>query len=38
MGAMSKIEIWSKEVWENPANNSKMDTEDFANALEEYNF
>ena len=38
MGAMSKIEIWSKAVWENPANDSKMETEDFANALTEYNF
>ena len=38
MGAMSKIEVWSKEVWDNPANDSKMEAEDFANALEEYNF
>ena len=38
MGAMSKIEVWSREVWEAPNNESKMDTEDFANALAEYNF
>ena len=38
MGAMSKVEVWSKAVWENPANDSKMETEDFANALKEYNF
>ncbi|MCI8608906.1 MAG: division/cell wall cluster transcriptional repressor MraZ [Firmicutes bacterium] len=38
MGAMSKIEIWSKEQWEAPDNDSKMDTQDFANALMEYRF
>ena len=38
MGAMSKIEVWSKDVWEAPENGSKMETEDFANALAEYNF
>lgn len=38
MGAMSKIEVWSKDVWESPENDSKMETEDFANALAEYNF
>ena len=38
MGAMSKIEIWSKETWEDPDNDSKMKTEDFASALAEYNF
>ena len=38
MGAMSKIEVWSKEVWDSPDNDSKMETEDFANALTEYNF
>lgn len=38
MGAMSKIEVWSKEVWEAPDNDSRMNTEDFANALTEYNF
>lgn len=38
MGAMSKIEVWSKEVWDDPENANKMETEDFANALSEYNF
>jgi MraZ protein len=38
MGAMSKIEIWSREVWEAPDNGSKMEKEDFAQALTEYNF
>lgn len=38
MGAMSKIEVWSKEVWSAPDNDSRMDREDFANALREYNF
>ena len=38
MGAMSKIEVWRKDVWEAPENDSKMETEDFANALAEYNF
>lgn len=38
MGAMSKIEIWSREVWNAPDNDSKMEKEDFAHALTEYNF
>jgi len=38
MGAMSKIEVWSKAVWDAPDNESKMNTKDFANALTEYNF
>ncbi len=38
MGAMAKIEVWSREVWEAPENDGKMETEDFANALAEYNF
>lgn len=38
MGAMSKIEVWSREVWDAPDNSSKMETEDFAQALAEYNF
>lgn len=38
MGAMSKIEVWSREIWDAPGNDSKMDTEEFANALAEYNF
>ena len=38
MGAMSKIEVWSKEVWDAPENENKMETEDFAKALAEYRF
>ena len=38
MGAMSKIEIWSREVWEAPDNDSKMEREEFSQALTEYNF
>ncbi len=38
MGAMSKIEVWSREVWDAPENESKMENEDFARALAEYNF
>lgn len=38
MGAMSKIEIWAREVWDNPENANKMETDEFANALAEYNF
>ncbi len=38
MGAMSKIEVWSREVWEAPDNESKMENKDFAKALTEYNF
>ena len=38
MGAMSKIEIWSREVWTAPDNDSKMEREDFAQALTEYSF
>ncbi len=38
MGAMSKIEIWSRERWEAPDNDGKMDTQDFTSALMEYSF
>lgn len=38
MGAMKKIEIWSKETWDNPDNENKMDTDEFASSLQEYNF
>jgi MraZ protein len=38
MGAMSKIEIWSREVWNAPDNSGKMEKEDFSQALTEYNF
>ncbi len=38
MGAMSKIEIWSREVWDAPDNAGKLDTASFADALLEYHF
>ncbi len=38
MGAMSKIEVWGREIWDAPDNESKMETEAFSKALEEYNF
>lgn len=38
MGAMSKIEVWSRPLWDSPNNDSKMDKEEFASALKEYNF
>lgn len=38
MGAMTKIEIWSREIWDAPDNDNKMDPADFSKALEEYNF
>ncbi len=38
MGAMSKVEVWSKEIWESPENADRMDSKDFADALLEYSF
>lgn len=38
MGAMKKIEIWSKEIWDAPDNDNKMDSTEFANSLAQYNF
>lgn len=38
MGAMRKIEVWSREVWDRPENESRMDSEEFAGALVRYNF
>ncbi|MEF9921487.1 MAG: division/cell wall cluster transcriptional repressor MraZ [Anaerovoracaceae bacterium] len=38
MGAMKKIEIWSKEKWDAPDNENKMDTNEFADSLASYNF
>ena len=38
MGAMRKIEVWSKEVWESPDNENKMDSEEFAESLAQYKF
>ncbi len=38
MGTMKKIEVWSRDVWDKPDNESKMDTDEFADALVKYNF
>ena len=38
MGAMRKIEIWADEVWSTPDNDSRLSSEEFAEALEKYNF
>lgn len=38
MGAMRKIEVWSKEVWDAPDNENKMDSEEFAESLAQYRF
>ena len=38
MGAMRKIEVWSREVWETPDNEGRMDYDAFAEALKKYNF
>lgn len=38
MGAMRKIEVWSKEVWNSPDNENKMDSEEFAESLAQYKF
>ena len=38
VGAMKKIEIWSKELWESPGKDIKLSTEELAGALEKYNF
>ena len=38
IGARSKIEVWAREVWEDPLNDSKMETEGFGEALREYGF
>lgn len=38
MGAMKKVEIWSKEIWEAPTNENKMETSEFADTLVEYKF
>lgn len=38
MGAMRKVEIWSREVWETPENEGKLDSQEYAEALRQYNF
>lgn len=37
VGAMKKIEVWSKKVWEDPSDD-KYDTGNFGDALAKYNF
>lgn len=38
MGALKKVEIWAKEVWDAPDNSDRMDTAEFAETLKEYKF
>ena len=38
MGAMKKIEVWAKEVWDDAENGQKMDSEEFSDALSLYQF
>lgn len=38
VGAMKKIEVWSKEVWENPDEYKLPDKIDYSEALSKYNF
>lgn len=38
MGAMKKIEIWSREVWETPANQGDTEHQNYSEALAKYNF
>lgn len=38
LGAMKKIEVWSKDCWEDPDSEHKMDSEEFAKTLATYNF
>ena len=38
LGAMNRIEIWSKEVWENPDDYPAKEKKDFISALVKYGF
>lgn len=38
MGVRTKIEVWSKEVWDAPDNNGKIEPEKWAEALLKYGF
>jgi len=38
LGAMKRIEIWSKEVWENPKAYQTEESIDFISQLTKYNF
>jgi len=38
IGAMTKIEVWSRSTWEAPDNDSKMDKKEFSDALKAYSY
>ena len=38
VGAMRRIEIWSKEVWDNPEAYKDAESNDYISALTKYNF
>jgi len=38
LGAMKKIEIWSREIWETPDGAGRRDEEEYAEALAKYHF
>lgn len=38
MGAMSKIEVWSKDIWEDPDNKVQMDSDEFSETLDSLDF
>lgn len=38
MGAMSKVEVWAKDVWEAPDNDMNMEPEEAVKGLSEYNY
>lgn len=38
IGAIDRIEVWSRNIWEAPDNEEKMDSTTFEQALIEYNF
>ena len=38
VGAITKIEVWAKETWENPSEAIALDTSEFEEALKEFDF
>lgn len=38
MGAMNKVEIWAKEVWDSPDDSTRRGTGGYSEALAKYNF
>ncbi len=38
VGAITKIEVWAKETWDDPKQSGSMDTSEFEKALADYNF